>query len=116
MTAGCYETHKPGANLVGLIDQFSPIVPMVWRDRLAPGDPYLPELRTRFGDRVIDGLTLAAPPPRRDEDDDVDWDGARPAVTRSTATQISTTWTTSAAWAAFERSPLRACGNALSAQ
>ena len=34
------------------------------------------ELRTRFGDRVIDGLTPAAPPPQRGEDDDVDWDGA----------------------------------------
>ena len=45
-------------------------------DRLAPDNPYLPELRTRFSDRVIDSLTPAAPPPRRDEDDDVDWDGA----------------------------------------
>ena len=74
---------QAGRDLVGLIDQFSPIVPMVWRgetgsaaDRLAPDNPYLPELRTRFGDRVIDSLTPAAPPPRRDEDDDVDCDGA----------------------------------------
>ena len=67
---------QAGRDLVGLIDQFSPIVPMVWRDRLAPDDPYLPELRTRFGDRVIDGLTPTAPPPRRDEDDNVNWDGA----------------------------------------
>ena len=66
---------RAGRDLVGLIDQISPIVPMIWRDRLDPGDPYLPELRARFGDRVIDGLTPAAPPPRG-EDDDVDWDGA----------------------------------------
>ena len=49
---------------------------MIYRDRLAPGDPYLTELRTRFGDRVVNGLIPAAPPPRRDEDDDDDWDGA----------------------------------------
>ena len=67
---------RAGRDLVGLIDQISPIVPMIWRDRLDPGDPYLPELRTRFGDRVIDGLTPAAPLPRRDEDGDVGCDGA----------------------------------------
>ena len=69
---------RAGRDLVGLIDQISPIVPMIYRDRLAPGDPYLPALRTRFGDRVINGLIPAAPPPRRDEDDDDNW--ARPAV------------------------------------
>ena len=40
------------------------------RLRLASSDPYLPELRARFGAHIIDGLTPAAPPQRKPRHDD----------------------------------------------
>ena len=55
---------QTGCDPVSLIDQLSPIERLCHPDRLAPDDPFLPELRARFGDRIVDGIAPAARPPR----------------------------------------------------
>ena len=55
---------RTGRDPVRLIDQLRPIERLCYRDRLAPDDPYLPELRVRFGNRIVDGIAPAARPPR----------------------------------------------------
>ena len=51
---------ETGRDLTDIICQISPITRLGDRDCLASDDPYLPELRARFGARIIDGLTPAA--------------------------------------------------------
>ena len=52
---------KIGRDLTDYVYQISPITRLGDRSRLAPNDPYVLELRARFGARMIDGLTPAAP-------------------------------------------------------